>query len=106
MILAYYSLDSGGSTTMKNIICASLLTAFTMLLPVAHQVNAASVNVQVFRQGTLPMPGGHGVTYQGTLPMPGGHGVTFQGTLPMPGGHGVTFQGTLPMPGGHGVVAE
>jgi hypothetical protein len=87
---------------MKKIIGASFIAAFafTMLLPVSNQVNAASVNDQVFRQGTLPMPGGHG--FQGTLPMPGGHG--FQGTLPMPGGHG--FQGTLPMPGGHGISAE
>jgi hypothetical protein len=94
MILAYYFLDSGGSTKMKTIIGASFLAAFafTMLLPVANQVNAASVNEQIFRQGTLPMPGGHGATFQGTLPMPGGHGATFQGTLPMPGGHGIVAE--------------
>ena len=60
---------------MKNILSASFLAAFafTMLLPVANAVNASSVNDHVLRQGTLPMPGGHG--FQGTLPMPGGHGV-------------------------------
>jgi hypothetical protein len=100
----YQCADSGGSTTMKKILCTSVLTAFTfaMLLPVAHQVNAASVNQTVLHQGTNPMPGGHGGGFQGTNPMPGGHGGGFQGTNPMPGGHGGGFQGTNPMPGGHG----
>lgn len=61
---------------MKKIISASFLVAFaiTMLLPVAHQVNAASVNQSVLRQGGLPMPGGGGGHFQGGLPMPGGGG--------------------------------
>ena len=47
---------------MKKILGTSFLTAFAlaMLLPVTHQVNAASVNHTVLRQGTTPMPGGHG----------------------------------------------
>ena len=75
---------------MKKIISASFLAAFvfSMVLPVAHQVNASSVNDRILRQGTLPMPGGGGGHFQGTLPMPGGGGGHFQGTLPMPGGGG------------------
>ena len=104
MTLAYYLLDSGGSSTMKKIISGSFLAAlaFTMLLPVANQVNAASVNQNIFRQGTNPMPGGGGGHFQGTNPMPGGGGGHFQGTNPMPGGGGGHFQGTNPMPGGGG----
>jgi hypothetical protein len=62
---------------MKKIISASFLAAFavTMLLPVTRQVNAASVNHSVLRQGTTPMPGsGGGGHYQGTTPMPGSGG--------------------------------
>lgn len=49
---------------MKKIIAVSCLTvlAATMLLPVARQVNAASVNHSAFSQGPLPPPppgGGH-----------------------------------------------
>ena len=44
---------------MKKIISASFLAAFalTMLLPVTRQVNAASVNHSVLRQGGNPLPG-------------------------------------------------
>ena len=44
---------------MKNIISASFLAALTltMLLPVARQVNAASVNHSVLRQGGDPLAG-------------------------------------------------
>ena len=75
---------------MKTIIRTSFLAAFafSMLLPVAHQVNASSVNDSVFRQGTFPMPGGGGGHFQGTFPMPGGGGGHLQGTFPMPGGGG------------------
>ncbi len=75
---------------MKKMLSASFLAAFAfaMLLPVAHQVNAASVNKSEFRQGGLPMPGGGGGHFQGGLPMPGGGGGHFQGGLPMPGGGG------------------
>jgi len=47
---------------MKKIISASLLAVLSliMLLPVARQVNAASVNHSILRQGTGPMPGGTG----------------------------------------------
>jgi hypothetical protein len=89
---------------MKKIIGASFLAAFafSMLLPVAHQVNAASVNESVFRQGTMPMPSGGGGHFQGTMPMPSGGGGHFQGTMPMPSGGGGHFQGTMPMPSGGG----
>jgi hypothetical protein len=75
---------------MKKFLSASFLAAFvfTMLLPVTQQVNAASVNQTIFRQGTNPMPGGGGGHFQGTNPMPGGGGGHFQGTNPMPGGGG------------------
>ena len=44
---------------MKKIMSASILAllALTMLLPVAGQVNASTVNHPVVRQGN-PMPGG------------------------------------------------
>jgi hypothetical protein len=47
---------------MKKIISASFVAtlAFAMLLPVARQVNAASVNHSILRQGTGPMPGSGG----------------------------------------------
>jgi hypothetical protein len=47
---------------MKKIISASFLAALAliMLLPVTRQVNAASVNNSVLRQGGVPMPGGGG----------------------------------------------
>ena len=65
---------------MKNIISTSFLAAFAvvMLLPVARQVNAASVNHSVLRQGSSPMPGSGG----------GGHVVLRQGSSPMPGSGG------------------
>ena len=50
---------------MKKIISVSCLAvlALTMLLPVARQVNAASVNHSPLPQGGLPVPpppgGGH-----------------------------------------------
>ena len=89
---------------MKKIISASFLAALalTMLLPVARQVNAASVNLSVLRQGGVPMPGGGGGHFQGGVPMPGGGGGHFQGGVPMPGGGGGHFQGGVPMPGGGG----
>lgn len=60
---------------MKKIISASFLAAFAlaMLLPVTRQVNAASVNHSVVRQGSNPVPGGGG-HYQGSNPVPGGGG--------------------------------
>jgi hypothetical protein len=77
---------------VKKIMSVSFLAAFavTMLLPVTRQVNAASVNHSVLRQGTTPMPGsGGGGHYQGTTPMPGsGGGGHYQGTTPMPGSGG------------------
>lgn len=68
--------DSGGSSTMRKIISTSFLAAlaFTMLLPVAGRVNAASVNQVILRQGSVPMPGGGGGHFQGSVPMPGGGG--------------------------------
>ncbi|MGA7795115.1 MAG: hypothetical protein WCA19_18915 [Candidatus Acidiferrales bacterium] len=65
---------------MKKIISASFLAAFalTMLLPVTRQVNAASVNHSVLRQGGVPLPGGNG----------GGHFILRQGGVPLPGGNG------------------
>jgi hypothetical protein len=43
---------------MKKVMSASFLTvlAVTMLLPVARQVNAASVNHSLSAQGGLPFP--------------------------------------------------
>jgi hypothetical protein len=77
---------------MTKIMSASFLAvfAFAMLLPVTRQVNAASVNHSVLRQGGVPLPGGNG----------GGH---FQGGVPLPGGNGGGhFQGGVPLPGGNG----
>jgi hypothetical protein len=77
---------------MKKIISASFLAAFalTMLLPVTRQVNAASVNQSVLRQGGVPLPGGGsgGGHYQGGVPLPGGGsgGGHYQGGVPLPGG--------------------
>jgi hypothetical protein len=62
---------------MKKIISASFLAAltFTMLLPVARQVNAASVNHSILRQGGNPTPpGGGGGHFQGGNPTPPGGG--------------------------------
>jgi len=77
---------------MKKIIGASFLAVLglIMLLPVARQVNAASVNHSVLRQGTNPLPtGGGGGHFQGTNPLPtGGGGGHFQGTNPLPTGGG------------------
>jgi hypothetical protein len=63
---------------MKKIISTSFLAvlSLTMLLPVARQVNATSVNQSIFRQGTTPIPTSGGGHYQGTTPIPtsgGGH---------------------------------
>jgi hypothetical protein len=65
---------------MKKIISASFLAVFalTMLLPVIRQVNAASVNHSVLRQGGAPLPGSNG----------GGHFTLRQGGAPLPGGNG------------------
>jgi hypothetical protein len=84
---------------MKKIITASVLAvlALTMLLPVVGQVNAASVNHSMLRQG-VPMPpgsgsgGGHIMLRQG-VPMPPGSGSG--------GGHIMLRQG-VPMPPGSG----
>lgn len=83
---------------MKKIISASFLAAFalTMLLPVTREVNAASVNHSVLRQGGIPLPGGNGGGHftlrQGGVPLPGGNG----------GGHFTLRQGGVPLPGGNG----
>jgi len=77
---------------MKKIMSASFLAAFalTMLLPVTRQVNAASVNRSVLRQGGVPLPGSSGGGhYQGGVPLPGSSG----------GGH---YQGGVPLPGSSG----
>ncbi len=63
---------------MKKIMSASFLAALavTMLLPVARQVNAASVNHSVLRQGSNPIPTSGGGHFQGSNPIPtsgGGH---------------------------------
>lgn len=65
---------------MKKIITASLLAvlALSMLLPVACQVNAASVNQSAFSQAPGPLPGGTG----------GGHFTLSQAPGPLPGGTG------------------
>ena len=83
---------------MKKIISASFLAAFalTMLLPVTREVNAASVNHSILRQGGVPLPGGNGGGHftlrQGGVPLPGGNG----------GGHFTLRQGGVPLPGGNG----
>jgi hypothetical protein len=83
---------------MKKTISASFLVALAvaMLLPVARQVNAASVDHSVLRQGSSPMPGsgggGHAILRQGSSPMPGSGG----------GGHVILRQGSSPMPGSGG----
>ena len=61
---------------MKKIISASFLAAFAlaMLLPVTRQVNAASVNHSILRQGSNPIPTGGGGHYQGSNPIPTGGG--------------------------------
>ena len=61
---------------MKKIISASFLAVFAvmMLLPVTSQVNAASVNHAVLRQGSNPIPGSGGGHYQGSNPIPGSGG--------------------------------
>jgi hypothetical protein len=61
---------------MKKIISASFLAALalTMLLPVARQVNAASVNQSILRQGGSPTPPGGGGHFQGGSPTPPGGG--------------------------------
>ncbi len=89
---------------MKKMITASVVAAFSlaMLLPVARQVNAASVNQSILRQGGSPLPGGGGGHFQGGSPLPGGGGGHFQGGSPLPGGGGGHFQGGSPLPGGGG----
>jgi len=77
---------------MKKIISTSFLAAlvWTMLLPVARQVNATSVNHSVLYQGGNPLPGSNGGGhYQGGNPLPGSNG----------GGH---YQGGNPLPGSNG----
>ncbi len=61
---------------MKKIMSASFLAvlAVMMLLPVARQVNAASVNHSILRQGSNPIPTGGGGHYQGSNPIPTGGG--------------------------------
>lgn len=61
---------------MKKIISATFLAAAAviMLLPVARQVNAASVNHSILRQGSNPIPTGGGGHYQGSNPIPTGGG--------------------------------
>jgi hypothetical protein len=76
---------------MKTIISASFLAvlSLTMLLPVARQVNATSVNQSIFRQGTTPIPTSGGGHYQGGMPLPGsGGGGHYQGGMPLPGSGG------------------
>jgi hypothetical protein len=97
----YLRQDSGGSSIMKKIMSASLLSAFafTMLLPVAGRVNATSVDHSVLRQSGNPIPpnggGGHFVPSQSGNPIPpnggGGHFASRQSGNPIPpnggGGH-------------------
>jgi hypothetical protein len=61
---------------MKKIISFSFVAtlALAMLLPVARQVNAASVNHSILRQGGNPLPTGGGGHYQGGNPLPTGGG--------------------------------
>jgi hypothetical protein len=64
---------------MKKLMTVSFVAALAaiMLLPVARQVNATSVNQTTLRQGTLPMPGsggGHFTVRQGGVPIPGSGG--------------------------------
>jgi len=62
---------------MKKIISTSFLAVLSlaMLLPVARQVNAASVNHSIPRQGSNPIPpGGGGGHFQGSNPIPPGGG--------------------------------
>jgi hypothetical protein len=76
---------------MKTIISASFLAvlSLTILLPVARQVNATSVNQSIFRQGTTPIPTSGGGHYQGGMPLPGsGGGGHYQGGMPLPGSGG------------------
>ena len=75
---------------MKKFLSASILAVLTltMLLPVTRQVNAASVNQSILRQGGAPLPGGGGGHYQGGAPLPGGGGGHYQGGAPLPGGGG------------------
>ena len=65
---------------MKKLIVILSLAALslTMLLPVARQVNAASVNQSVFAQGGSPNPPGQG----------SGGGHFAQGGSPNPPGQG------------------
>ena len=56
-------------------VSSSAVLAFAMLLPVARQVNAASVYQPVFAQGgKLPTPPGPGGFQGGKLPTPPGPG--------------------------------
>jgi len=72
---------------MKKIMSASFLAvlALAMLLPVTRQVNAASVNNSILRQGPS-LPGGSGHVLQGPS-LPGGSGHILQGPS-LPGGSG------------------
>lgn len=75
---------------MKKIITASFVAVLTltMLLPVIGQVNAASVDHSVLRQGSGPTPPGGGGHYQGSGPTPPGGGGHYQGSGPTPPGGG------------------
>jgi hypothetical protein len=92
---------------MRKIMSASVLAAFalTMLLPGTRQVNAASVNRNILRQGGNPIPTGNGGGhFQGGNPIPTGNGGGhFQGGNPIPTGNGGGhFQGGNPIPTGNG----
>jgi hypothetical protein len=75
---------------VKKIITASFVAVLTltMLLPVIGQVNAASVDHSVLRQGSGPTPPGGGGHYQGSGPTPPGGGGHYQGSGPTPPGGG------------------
>lgn len=74
---------------MKKLMSASFLAAFAlvMLLPVARQVNAASVNHSALRQGPSLPGGGGGHVVQGPSLPGGGGGHVMQGPS-LPGGGG------------------
>ncbi len=74
---------------MKKLMSASFLAAFAlvMLLPVTGQVNAASVNHSVPRQGPSLPGGGGGHVVQGPSLPGGGGGHVVQGPS-LPGGGG------------------
>ncbi|HUK41796.1 MAG TPA: hypothetical protein VLX11_12145 [Candidatus Acidoferrales bacterium] len=85
---------------MKKYITASFLASLTliMLLPVARQVNAVSVNRSIMRQGGVPIPTSGGGQFQGGVPIPTSGGGQFQGGVPIPTSGGGQFQGGVPIP--------